>query len=228
MSFTLKEVVPWGRSFDEYLAMFDLSESDLQKRILGCGDGPASFNSCLTKKGGQVFSVDPLYSFPADDVRIRINETFENVVEQTRENTHEFIWTQIQTVEELGQMRMAAMEEFLTDYPLGIKQGRYRVGKLPELPFTDRKFDLAICSHLLFLYSEQLSEAFHISSIQELCRIADEVRIFPLVELGSIPSRHLQTVIESLHAEGYDVDIRPVPYEFQRGGNQMMQVRKKI
>ena len=33
--FTLDQVVPWGRSFDEYRLMFALSENDLQLRILG-------------------------------------------------------------------------------------------------------------------------------------------------------------------------------------------------
>ena len=42
MSFTLEKVVPWGRSFDEYTAMFSLTETELEKHILGCGDGPAS------------------------------------------------------------------------------------------------------------------------------------------------------------------------------------------
>ena len=33
--FTLDAVVPWGRSFDEYCAMFALSDRDLGLRILG-------------------------------------------------------------------------------------------------------------------------------------------------------------------------------------------------
>ncbi len=44
----LENVVPWGRSLAEYQAMFALSEEELQKRILGCGDGPASFNAEMT------------------------------------------------------------------------------------------------------------------------------------------------------------------------------------
>ena len=63
MPFQLQEVVPWGRSFEEYRNMFDLSDQDLKGRILGCGDGPASFNAELTKKGGKVVSVDPLLAF---------------------------------------------------------------------------------------------------------------------------------------------------------------------
>ncbi|MCP4747208.1 MAG: class I SAM-dependent methyltransferase [Desulfobacteraceae bacterium] len=225
MSFTLKNVVPWGRSFDEYVAMFSLSGADLRKRILGCGDGPASFNALLSMQGGQILSADPLYRFSPEDIRNRISETYAKVMEQMRKNKHEFIWTSIKSVEKLGQIRMAAMDKFLADYPQGLEQGRYLEGKLPHLPFADQEFDLAVCSHFLFLYSEQYSDSFHVASIRELCRVASEVRIFPLLELGSKISRHLQVVIDSLSSMGYLATIIPVYYEFQRGGNKMMKIR---
>jgi SAM-dependent methyltransferase len=225
MSFTLENIVPWGRSFDEYVAMFALSDADLQGRILGCGDGPASFNALLTRRGGQVLSVDPLYRFAVDDIRRRIGETFAEVMEQTRRNRHEFTWTSIGTVEELGRLRMSAMEEFLSDYCRGVEQGRYVEGELPHLPFADGEFDLVLCSHLLFLYSAQLSRDFHVAAIREMCRVAGEVRVFPLLELGARDSRHLRAVTEELIAEGMDVAIVPVSYEFQRGGNRMMNIR---
>jgi SAM-dependent methyltransferase len=225
MSFTLNQVVPWGRSFDEYVAMFALTKADLAGRILGCGDGPASFNAGLTRRGGRVVSVDPLYRFTPDDIRQRIRRTYAEVLEQTRKNAHEFLWTSIRSVDELGRLRSAAMEEFLADYPLGAAQGRYVDGQLPHLPFRDRSFDLAVCSHLLFLYSEHLSEDFHVESIKELCRVAGEARIFPLLELGSIPSRHVPAVRARLAADGYSVSIQIVAYEFQRGGNQMMRIK---
>lgn len=225
MSFRLKNVVPWGRSFDEYVAMFSLSGADLRKRILGCGDGPASFNALLSRQGGRVLSVDPLYKFSTEDIRKRISETYSDVLEQTLKNRHEFTWTNIKSVDELGQRRMAAMEEFLADYSQGVEQGRYVDGELPHLPFTDKQFDLAVCSHLLFLYSEQFTEDFHIASIKELCRVANEVRIFPLLELGAKISRHFLAVTDKLSAMGYSVTIVPVSYEFLRGGNQMMKIR---
>ncbi len=52
------------------------------------------------------------------------------------------------------------MRLFLEDFEEGKKQGRYIAGELPELPFDDNSFDLAHVSHLLFLYSEQLSLNF--------------------------------------------------------------------
>lgn len=222
MTFRLENVVPWGRSYDEYIAMFALQESDLHKRILGCGDGPASFNADMTRRGGQVVSIDPLYRFSATEIRRRIEETREQVLEQARQNRQEFNWTTIRSVEHLGGLRMEAMEQFLADYPGGLEQGRYVDGELPRLPFADGAFELALCSHLLFLYSEQLSADFHVASIRELCRVADEVRIFPLLEFGAQPSRHLEIVTNTLEEAGFRVRVETVDYEFQKGGNQMM------
>src|SRR5262245_42784478 len=115
--FTLDQVVPWGRSFAEYRRMFDLSDDDLAGAIVGCGDGPASFNAEATRQGRRVTSCDPLYRFAKSEIEERIAATFEQIVEQTRLNAHEFVWhNDIQTVEDLGRVRMAAMTDFLNDY----------------------------------------------------------------------------------------------------------------
>jgi len=224
MTFTLEKIVPWGRSFDEYLAMFALTEEELSKRFLGYGDGPASFNCMMKRRGGHVVSVDPIYRFSEDEIRNRIDETYEEIMEQTRKNKNEFVWRHISSVEELGKVRMAAMNDFLSDYVAGLKEGRYVTASSPTLPFEAREFDIALCSHFLFLYSEHLSENFHIQSIKELCRVASEVRIFPLLELGAKKSRHLKTVVDRLEKGGFVVDIKKVPYEFQKGGNEMLRV----
>lgn len=42
MSFKLNSVVPWGRNFAEYRAMFCLTDEDMKKKIAGFGDGPAA------------------------------------------------------------------------------------------------------------------------------------------------------------------------------------------
>ena len=57
MAFSLDQVVPWGRSYEEYRAMFALSEIDLTGMILGCGDGPAAFNAVAAKTGQRVMSL---------------------------------------------------------------------------------------------------------------------------------------------------------------------------
>ncbi|WP_303905544.1 SAM-dependent methyltransferase [Thiohalomonas denitrificans] len=226
MAFELKQIVPWGRSFQEYVDMFALSEDDLTKPILGCGDGPAGFNAELTRRGGTVVSVDPIYAFGAEEIRRRIDETFDEVMRQTRQNEHEFVWDHIRSVGELGKMRMAVMRDFLEDFPQGRSDGRYLPQSAPTLDFPDDSFSLALSSHLLFLYSGHLDLKFHIEAIAELCRVSEEVRIFPLLQLGATPSLHVEPVTEHFRAASYEVKRVHVPYEFQRGGNQMLKIRK--
>ena len=223
--FTLSEVVPWGRSYDEYVRMFALTQPDLAGRILGCGDGPASFNAEATRAGVRVVSCDPIYRFSRSELRTRIDETAEEVLAQTRRNAAEFVWTSITSVEELGTLRMSAMAAFLDDLEQGRAGGRYVEAALPGLPFGDGSFDLALCSHFLFLYTTQLGELFHQRSILELTRVAREVRIFPLLALGGAPSPLVEPNVAALRARGREVSIETVPYEFQRGGNQMLRIR---
>ena len=82
--------------------MFALSERDLGLRILGCADGPASFNAVLTRRGGSVVSVDPIYQFSKEQLRARIDETYDRVLAEVRANQSEFVWTHFESVEALG------------------------------------------------------------------------------------------------------------------------------
>jgi hypothetical protein len=220
----LDDIIPWGRTLAEYRLMFSLSDADLAKTILGCGDGPASFNAEMTALGHSVLSVDPVYAFSAESIRQRVQATYDTVISQVRQNADRYVWQQFPNPDVLGAARLAAMEQFLADYEPGLATGRYLAKSLPDLELVDQQFELCVCSHLLFLYSAQLSQEFHLDSISELLRVAAEVRIFPLLQLDCQPSAYLEPVMQMLEQSGYDATIQPVAYEFQKGGNQMLQI----
>ena len=184
MTIKLDKVVPWGRNLDEYISMFDLTSAENTLTILDCAAGPSSFNYEMTLQGYNVISCDPIYQFNADEIYHRIQAVYQNIIDQVKANYDTFVWQNFQSVENLGRARIAAMEKFLQDFPTGIEQKRYLTAELPKLPFANNKFDLALCSHFLFLYSDQFSEEFHLESILEMCRVAKEVRIFPLLKLS--------------------------------------------
>jgi len=225
MPFSLEQIVPWGRSFAEYRGMFALTEEDLKSRILSCADGPASFNAQATGLGADVVSIDPLYEFSGEEIQQRIDVTYPQIMAQVRENQSAFVWKEFESAEALGRSRMASMERFLNDFDMGRECGRYLPAELPSLPFENGSFDLALCSHFLFLYSDQLSIEFHVDSILDMCRVAGEVRIFPLLALDGSPSLHVTPVISALRSEGLRVESLEVAYEFQRGGNRMLRVQ---
>ncbi|HHP7229757.1 MAG TPA: SAM-dependent methyltransferase [Xenococcaceae cyanobacterium] len=223
--FTIDNVFPWGRSLAEYRQMFALSTKDLSSSILDCGGGPASFNQEQYQAGNLVVSCDPIYQFTAEQIRNRIEATYPIILERVRANYDNFVWQNITSPEHLAEVRMSAMQQFLDDFPQGLEQGRYLIAALPSLPFKERQFELALCSHFLFTYSQEFSLEFHLKSILEMCRVAQSVRIFPLLEsfTGAV-SPHLDFIIQSLQEYGYRVSIEPVEYEFQINGNQMLHV----
>ena len=58
-----------------------------------------------------------------------------------------------------------------------------------------------------------------------MCRVAKEVRIFPLLDLGGLLSPYVDEITMELQRGGYAVEFQKVPYEFQRGGNHMIRIR---
>jgi ubiquinone/menaquinone biosynthesis C-methylase UbiE len=145
---------------------------------------------------------------------------------EVKAHVDKFVWKNIPDVESLEHMRIEAMMEFLMDYEDGLEEGRYVEAALPNLPFEDDSFDLALSSHLLFLYSEHLDEQFHKDAIDEMLRVAKEVRIFPLVTLENLPSPHLDPIILSLREKGFETHIIQTEYEFQKGGDLMLKISK--
>jgi hypothetical protein len=223
MTFTLKSVVPWGRSFDEYCAMFNLTDTDFPKKILGCGDGPAGFNCEMHRRGYSVVSCDPVYEFSREQIDGRIREARAEVMEQVYHNQGNFVWDAIRSPEYLERVRLAAMAEFLEDYEMGKREGRYLPLSLPKLSFRDNEFDIALCSHFLFLYPE-LGYAFHMSAIREMARVAGEVRIYPTVDInGGIPP-FSGDLIDRLQETGLCITFEPVGYHFLKNGTTMLKV----
>jgi hypothetical protein len=224
----LADVAPWGRSLHEYRLMFSLTENDLNQRILGCGDGPASVNAELHAQGAYHYiSVDPIYIFSGTEIESRVNDTYDTIVSQVKKNMHRYLWNHFPDPDVQGQARLAAMRLFLKDYETGLSEKRYIAGSLPALPFANCEFDLCLCSHLLFLYSERFSLDFHVTALLEQLRIARELRVFPLFDLNCRRSVHLDPVRQSLDKQGYSSELVKVPHEFQKGADEMLRVRAK-
>ncbi len=225
MAFELKNTVPWGRNLDEYRAMFNLTNYDLDKRIISFGDGPASFNFEMTSLNKNVVSIDPIYRFSKDELKQRIIETKDIVIEQTKNNLENFVWTKIKNVNELEKIRLSAMDNFLQDFEAGKKENRYLNHEMPnKTKFDDLPFDLGLSSHFLILYS-QLGLDFHILSINEMLRVAKEIRIFPILNLNAERSELLNDIMECFQ-KNYIVKIEKVDYEFQKNGNEMLLLKR--
>src|SRR5437763_453927 len=112
----LSEIVPWGRSFEEYRLMFGLTGSDLSGRTLGCGDGPASFNAEAAAAGLAVVSCDPIYALAPEEICLRVERGYTAVMSQVKLHPERFVWDYFRDPDDLGRHRLAALRLFLDDF----------------------------------------------------------------------------------------------------------------
>jgi hypothetical protein len=224
----LENVVPFGRSLDEYRRMSLLTGADLDKRIVGIGDGPASFNAEMLALGKSVVSVDPLYVFDAEEIEKQFFSVVDDLVAKMKVTPDDWVWSYLESAEHMKEHRINVLRRFLADYEPGRAEGRYVVGELPKLDFETGQFDAAICSHLLFLYSDHFTYEFHLESILEMLRVASDVRIYPLLTLMIERSSYVRLLTEELESFGFVVRVEKVGYEFQKGANEMLRIQKAV
>jgi SAM-dependent methyltransferase len=221
--FRLDGVVPWGRTAGEYERFFALDLTAGPLRVLDCGGGPASFVADWGGRGHFAVAADPLYARSAADVAIAFDRAAGPMLEGMRAARHRFRWEIYGRPEAVVDLRRAALDAFLDDLGSTTPHGRYVASRLPTLPFAADSFDLVLCSHLLFLYSDEIDLNSHLMYIREMLRIAPEVRIFPLRGLDGGVSPHLGPVLDALGREA-ECELQPVPFEFQVGAVRMLRV----
>jgi hypothetical protein len=173
----------------------------------------------------QVVACDPLYGADISGLIERGEADIQHVIDRVAQVPHLFQWNCYSSLDDLKGYRLLALRWFQYDYPRGIQEQRYLQAELPRLPFADRRFDLVLSGHFLFTYSDRLDYAFHRDAILELFRVSvREVRIYPLQGPDARPYRHMDQLLADLKQHGIAAEIHPVPFEFQRGSNQMLRI----
>jgi ubiquinone/menaquinone biosynthesis C-methylase UbiE len=223
--FDLDGVVPWGRTAAEYEDIFALGDVAAGARVLDCGGGPASFAAEWGDRGRRVVSLDPIHALPTHSVRARFEAARGAMLRGMQQAHARFVWSYYPTPESVVDLRERALARFLADRDVA-PGARYVAGALPRLPFAAQSFDLVLCSHLLFLYSDELDTELHRRALREMLRVGREVRIYPLQDMEGRPSRHLEPVLESLRGIA-EVELVPLAFEFQRGSTRMLRARQR-
>ena len=201
--------------------MFDLSE--LPDSVLDCCAGGSSFTAEAAARGVDAVAVDPAYELPTAELVDTVRRSLpagNGIVDQ---HAGSFVWHWYGSPDRKDELRIDAADKFLQD--VSTAPERYVAGSLPELPFGDGRFELVLCSHLLFTWADKYDRAWHAAALRELVRVSrSEVRIFPLVLQGAgDPVDFLPELLEEL--EGVTTEIRKVPYEFQVGADQMLVIK---
>jgi hypothetical protein len=223
----LDRIAFYGRTLSEYLMMFDMSDVTCLKNydlILDCPSGASSFVAEATKCGIKAVGCDPLFGRGGQSLCKQGEKDIEYVVKRVSETPDLYKWDFYSSLEVLREYRKLALSQFLLDYNSGLKEKRYIKGKLPQLPFGDKSFELVLSRHFLFTYSSKFDFSFILRAILELVRVCSkEVRIYPIQKSSFQPfteMTELLNILEKRH--GINHEIMPVKFEFQRGSNKML------
>ncbi|CAA0105810.1 Uncharacterised protein [BD1-7 clade bacterium] len=209
----LDQIILFGRDLDQYRRMFNLSDADLQCNIVSVADGPATFNREMAEQGRtNVVSADPIYGKSLTDIKTQFQSTFDDFRRQIIEQGDTWNWDLFDGPKEFADKGEAVFNDFLEDFDQRGHLDCYTHASLPDLPFQRKEFNLALCSHLLFAYTHLLSLDFHIRSLRELLRVAEEVRVFPLNDLSFERSEFVDPVVDTLRKEGYKVELEQSDY----------------
>ena len=226
----LDRIAFYGRTLAEYLLMFGINDIPSLERyntVLDCPSGASSFVAEANSKHGiRAVGCDRLFDKDVKTLSKGGQDDIEYIIQRVSTDPDLYKWDFYSSIDKLREYRELALQQFLLDYPTGIKEKRYIKAELPKLPFEDKSFELVLSGHFLFTYSHKLDFSFILSSILELYRVSSkEVRIYPLQKSSLQPYEQMTELLFALEKLRIGYHIVPVPFEFQRGSNKMLLLR---
>lgn len=222
----LKDIVLIGRTFDEYYRMFALDDVLENETILDVASGVSSFCAEANGKGYQVTASDKIYTSVPSEIGQKAASDLDEVIKQLPDIADLYTWDYFKDIQSLKTQREKACRSFIEDFK---KHGRTRYVPVdyPVTDFARGQFTISLVSHFLFLYEDRLDYGFHRRTVLELLRITSkEIRIFPIVNLNGKRSPLVETLICDGDFEPFQISIKKVGYEFRRGANEMLIIKK--
>ncbi|MDQ6421846.1 methyltransferase domain-containing protein [Paenibacillus sp. LHD-117] len=224
------------RSFDEYVAMFRLTDKELSSGpILDVAAGGSSFVAAASAAGYEVRGVDPRYDGDPTDWIREAGEEIEASTAKLAGLVDRFDWTYYGSLENhrLGRERSLALfrADLVANASFDQSVSRYVGGRLPQLPFEDDQFGLVLCSHFLFLYAEQFDFDFHVQAVRELlrvCRPGGQVRIYPLMSLRWEPYERLGDLLAAVREDGAEEEVLASGLPFIPGSEYYLKLLKNV
>lgn len=180
-----------GRTFDDYRAMFLLSDEEIRNaRILDCPGGTSDFGLVVRERGGDAVSADPLYNLGAEELRRRITLDRQAMSRYARENRCLYADGAESAFASWKTSQNAFLEDYERDAARELRH--YRRAALPSLPFPDDHFDIVVSAFLLFVYDTTFDVEFHCRALTELARVSSgTVRVHPVGDEHGRPYPHL-------------------------------------
>jgi len=223
----LDRVVLLGRTLEEYRRYFALDLGQLRgKSILDVAAGVGSFCAEAHALGLDVTAFDPIYGWTWEEIERRCGPDLDHVLDAIR-GLKVYRWEFYKSPENLRGLREKAYRTFLADYQIG-RGARYVAGSLPDLPFSDARFDLTLASYFLLVYEDQFDYEFHRRSVLELMRVTrEEARLYPIVNFEARRCSYIDRFKSDPSLGRFSFEEVSTDFEFLAGSNFFLRIRHR-
>lgn len=114
-------------------------------------------------------------------------------------------------------------QHLIADYHLGQTAGRYLCDTVSELIEKPAHFDLALCWGGVFLKAPDDP----LVAVQRLTLLADEVRLFPVVDATGEAPAFLPEIMTYCNQDNFGVELREVKPEGWTSGQAMLRLWRR-
>lgn len=216
----------WVYNLADYRQMFDLTDADLQLKILDYPGGISSVNAELSQINGSVVSGDQFYEHENKSIKDYADKILQQNISHLHNHKAILQQSSEQATEQLIAQWAERKAQFLTHFNADKNKNHYKNMRMPVLPLENHEFQLALCSDLLF--HTQGREGYSPEQlIEELCRVALEVRVYPLLNENGAIAPTLGPVMLHLQEHDFGVEVRSIAYHELSGGNAMLRIWNK-
>lgn len=223
----MRKLVLWGHDLDEYQSMFDWEiKKTSQLKILEFGCGASAVNAQLTARGIYAVSIDQLYCADENILHSRVMDAFNERVKELLHHPLQLNTEEYGGLEAFIQKRREGCEIFFQNYAAALSQNRY-LQKLPD-SFSEGMFDCVFSSHYFFSGQDLGAVDEHVQQLLALTRVAQEIRIFPLIDYQGEPSPLLGPVMLNLQQAQCGLEVRKVKHTLYPQGNAMLRIWPQV
>lgn len=202
------------RSLADFQAMFALDLTSLPGSIAVFPAGISSFGAEMQQAGhAQVVSLDPYYDLSPMDMLKHVTFVIQGLAAQV---------DPVKSAADINQWQ-ATSQEFLADYSVGQKEGRYVPVQWSQLEHISQSFDIMLCPDLF-----NSSAAEHAADVIAACgALAKEVRVFPIQDDNGALFPALAPVMLGLQNSTLGVEIKEVRLSATGKPSAMLRVWSK-
>lgn len=181
-----------GFTLNDYQKLFSLTDDDLSGRILEIGSGFSTFNLEASRAGAQVVSFDPVYAYE--------DEEFEGTMEVWLESLKS------QSDAKGKELLQLCYDAFDHDFNLDDSWECYWSDWRSIEQTEDGAFDLVLAPYYFFHpEAGDLDQQFN--KIKTLCRIGNELRLFPVSTPSNQVPVELGPIMVALQQDHYRLEV---------------------